>query len=226
MVRPGKQTAKPAAPSSPARKKFVIQKSAKKFSPRSPGPRTSIFKLYACEHQRASPGGAAVGTPTGNMLALMLPSDKTLNQAVKDLDKDFGLREPCRWIEGLKHFGIRIQTLAQARRLFDAFKLLCPDVQPTILNETPWAKRDQTIDVGAVHDVTVDGKETSALIVTLDTYAIGLILKENLNFDWCPELNARAILFEGEPPDVDFTEIEEWGWTVNMIEYDGVEHQD
>ena len=79
--------------------------------------------------------------------------------------------------------------------------------------------------MGTVHDVTVDGRETSALIVTLDTYAIGLILKD-LNVDWYPELNARAILFEGEAPDVDFTEIEEWGWTVNMIEYDGVEHQD
>ena len=51
---------------------------------------------------------------------------------------------------------------------------------------------------------------------------------KDLNIDWYeyPDLNARAILFEGEAPDVDFTVIEEWGWTVNMVEYDGVDHQD
>jgi len=228
MVRPGKQPAKPAAASSgPPKKTFVIKKSTKAFSPRSPGVRSkfSAFYLYACEHQRASPGGAVVGSATGNMMVMMLASDKTLNDAVKALANDFGLREVVRWMETKKMFGMRVQTTAQTRRLFDAFKLLCPDVQPTILDETPWAKRDQTIDVGAVHNVEVDGKTTSALIVTEDTYAIGIHLKD-LNFDWYPDLNARAILFEGEAPDVDFTIIEEWGWTVNMVEYDGVDHQD
>ena len=66
MVRPGKQPAKPAAASSgPPKKTFVIKKSTKAFSPRSPGARSkfSAFYLYACEHQRASsPGGAVVGS--------------------------------------------------------------------------------------------------------------------------------------------------------------------
>ena len=156
MVRPGKQPAKPAAASSgPPKKTFVIKKSTKTFSPRSPGARSkfSAFYLYACEHQRASPGGAVVGAPTGNMLALMLASDKTLNDAVKELANDYGLREFVRWMEAKKMFSMRVQTLAQVRRLFDAFKLICPDVQPAILDESPWAKRDQTIDVGAVHNV-------------------------------------------------------------------------
>ena len=149
-----------------------------------------------------------MGAATGNMLALMLAGDKAKNDEVKALADDYGLRETVKWMEPKKHFGIRVQTLAQTRRLFEAFKIICPDVQPANLNETPWAKRDQTIDVGAVHNVEVDGKMTSALIVTEDTYAIGLLLKD-INFDWYPDLNARAILFEGEAPDVDFTVIEE-----------------
>ena len=71
------------------------------------------------------------------MLALMLPSDKANNDAVKALDQDFGLREACRWMEALKNYGLRLQSLRQARKLFAAYKIICPDVQPSELDETP-----------------------------------------------------------------------------------------
>ena len=135
MVRAGKQPTKPAGASlaSPARKKFVIKKTNKTFSPRSPGgvARRSSFYLYACEHQRASPGGAVVGSATGNMMVMMLASDKTLNDAVKALANDFGLHEVVRWMETKKMFGMRMQTKKK-------IVVFCRELPGSLLRVASW----------------------------------------------------------------------------------------
>ena len=183
----------------------------------------SRFWNKACRYSKQGADGQQVGELTGNWLACFIPANKEDNARAKEGINDVGLRESARWCEELKCFIIRSQSPDHSEHMFNVFKLMFPDVEPAVFERPVWTKALPVVHVANVKEISVQGTQTAAVILTGDLWPITPALKAMLPFTWSRELHALVHTFPigDDAPEIETKDLHElYGWTFTVETYD------
>ena len=215
---------RPAAPQSP-KKVFQMNKKPKKVFPESPnktGNTDSFFLIYPCRHTEDSKWGKK-NDLTGNIMIKLLPAQVSRNEGTKKAVELKALREHVRWNAELGCYIVRCYTIEQARLMFTKFIEINPDCDPN-LDEEAWRteKPVPVLNFNTIKEMTIASKTESVIIVNGDTWQMDAPLKQQ-GFLYNKELQAMALIFEGEAPEIDVTFFEEYGWQTIFEEFETAE---